>query len=173
MTAECVTVITGEYAAPILRALFDEHGFDDVEVKAVKNRYFGGNIKVAGLLTGQDLQRGPRRGRSDDASVSCPTSASPRAASSTDSTLEDLPRPVTSVADDGPRTCVDALESRARAEPEPRVRRPQVVIVGRPNVGKSSLVNRLAGRRIAVVEEQPRGDPRPQGRRGRVAGRGL
>ncbi len=32
--------------------------------------------------------------------------------------------------------------------------RPQVVIVGRPNVGKSSLVNRLAGKRIAVVEEQ-------------------
>lgn len=31
---------------------------------------------------------------------------------------------------------------------------PQVVIVGRPNVGKSSLVNRLAGRRVAVVEEQ-------------------
>jgi GTP-binding protein len=34
------------------------------------------------------------------------------------------------------------------------VRKPQVVIVGRPNVGKSSLVNRLAGKRIAVVEEQ-------------------
>ncbi len=32
--------------------------------------------------------------------------------------------------------------------------RPQVVVVGRPNVGKSSLVNRLAGRRVAVVEEQ-------------------
>ena len=32
--------------------------------------------------------------------------------------------------------------------------KPQVVIVGRPNVGKSSLVNRLAGRRVAVVEEQ-------------------
>ncbi|HEY5265459.1 MAG TPA: DUF512 domain-containing protein [Acidimicrobiales bacterium] len=51
-----VTVLTGEYAAPILRTLFDEHGFSDVEVKAVKNRYFGGNIKVAGLMTGQDLQ---------------------------------------------------------------------------------------------------------------------
>jgi len=34
------------------------------------------------------------------------------------------------------------------------VTKPQVVIVGRPNVGKSSLVNRLAGKRIAVVEEQ-------------------
>src|ERR1700722_16846586 len=32
--------------------------------------------------------------------------------------------------------------------------KPQVVVVGRPNVGKSSLVNRLAGKRIAVVEEQ-------------------
>jgi putative radical SAM enzyme (TIGR03279 family) len=48
-------VITGEYAAPILRRLFDDHGFADVEVLAVKNSYFGGNIKVAGLLTGQDL----------------------------------------------------------------------------------------------------------------------
>ena len=34
------------------------------------------------------------------------------------------------------------------------VTKPQVVVVGRPNVGKSSLVNRLAGRRVAVVEEQ-------------------
>jgi GTP-binding protein len=34
------------------------------------------------------------------------------------------------------------------------MKKPQVVIVGRPNVGKSSLVNRLAGKRIAVVEEQ-------------------
>ena len=32
---------------------------------------------------------------------------------------------------------------------------PQVVIAGRPNVGKSSLMNRIVQRRIAVVEEHP------------------
>ncbi len=52
-----VAVLTGEYGARVLTPLVARLGRDDVRVVAVENRYFGGNIGVAGLLVGDDLAR--------------------------------------------------------------------------------------------------------------------
>lgn len=45
-------------------------------------------------------------------------------------------------------------EADAEADAAPR-RLPVLAVVGRPNVGKSTLVNRILGRRAAVVEDVP------------------
>jgi putative radical SAM enzyme (TIGR03279 family) len=57
--ARSVTVVSGELYAPRLRALLARlpDGAPAVEVVAVRNEFFGGTISVAGLLTGQDIQR--------------------------------------------------------------------------------------------------------------------
>jgi putative radical SAM enzyme (TIGR03279 family) len=52
-----VVVLTGEYAAAPLTRLLDSQGFGAVEVRPVANRFFGGNIAVAGLLCAQDVSR--------------------------------------------------------------------------------------------------------------------
>jgi putative radical SAM enzyme (TIGR03279 family) len=52
-----VTVLTGAYGARILRPLLAAHPRHDVAVQEVANDFFGGNIGVAGLLTGEDLAR--------------------------------------------------------------------------------------------------------------------
>ena len=109
LTGENVTVLTGEYAAPILRSLFDEHGFAEVEVRAVKNRYFGGNIKVAGLITGQDLQAA--LSQIDESRVCLVPDVCLSEGRFLDGlSLEDLSRPVMSVPTTG-RDLRETLES--------------------------------------------------------------
>jgi putative radical SAM enzyme (TIGR03279 family) len=48
-------VLTGEYGARVLAPLLAQVGREDVEIVAVRNSFFGGNIAVTGLMSGSDL----------------------------------------------------------------------------------------------------------------------
>ncbi len=52
-----ISIITSTYGAAVLGPILADAGFDDVEILAVRNDYFGGTTAVTGLLTGSDIAR--------------------------------------------------------------------------------------------------------------------
>ncbi len=97
---EQVTIVTGAYGALVLRPLLDRCGFGRVRVLAVRNDFFGGNIAVAGLISGPDLSRTladePEGGR-----YLLPDVCLSKGRFIDGSSLEDLPRTVEVVPTDG------------------------------------------------------------------------
>ncbi len=52
-----ITVLTGDFGASVIKPLLEKIDRNDVEVLAIENKFFGGNIGVTGLLVGEDLKR--------------------------------------------------------------------------------------------------------------------
>ena len=100
MDARPVTVLTGTYGARVLAPLVATHPRDDIEVQVVPNAFFGGNIGVAGLLTGEDVARALAR-VPDGSRCLLPDACLNEGRFLDGLTLADLPRPVEVVPADG------------------------------------------------------------------------
>ncbi len=95
-----VAVLTGVYGARVLTPLVESLGRRDIRILPVANRFFGGNIGVAGLLTGADLGR-VLADEPDGHRYLIPDACLSEGRFLDDLTVADLPRPVEVVASDG------------------------------------------------------------------------
>ena len=112
--ARPVTVLTGAYGARILRPLLADHPRPDITVKEIANDFFGGNIGVAGLLTGEDLARALATSPADQRYL-LPDACLNEGRFLDGLTLADLPRPVEVVPTDGHslRSALDGASFRS------------------------------------------------------------
>ena len=146
-----VTVLTGTYGARVLAPARGAHPRHDVDAarrgqRLLRRQHRGG---------GPAHRRGPGAGPGgvpDGSRCLLPDACLNEGRFLDGLTLADLPRPVEVVPTEGGslRRALDGTSFR----PGVRVMSPMVVVAGRPNVGKSSLVNRIVGARAAVVEEE-------------------
>jgi putative radical SAM enzyme (TIGR03279 family) len=108
-----VVVLTGTYGARVLAPLLAAHPRPDVALRAVPNDFFGGNIGVAGLLTGEDVARA-LAGVPDETRCLLPDACLNEGRFLDGLTLADLPRPVEVVPTEGGslRTALDGTSFR-------------------------------------------------------------
>jgi putative radical SAM enzyme (TIGR03279 family) len=95
-----VAVVTGRYGAEVLAPLVTSLGRSDIRLVAVPNDYFGGNIGVAGLMTGADLARA-LAGQPEGDRYLVPDACLSGGRFLDGTTPADLPRPVEVVPADG------------------------------------------------------------------------
>jgi putative radical SAM enzyme (TIGR03279 family) len=95
-----VTILTGAYGARVLGPLVEGHPRTDVTLRPVANDFFGGNIGVAGLLTGEDLARTLVAVGTEERCL-LPDACLNEGRFLDGLTLADLPRPVEVVPTDG------------------------------------------------------------------------
>jgi putative radical SAM enzyme (TIGR03279 family) len=100
MDARPITVLTGTYGARILQPLLASHPRTDIAVQAIENDFFGGNIGVAGLLTGEDVARALKE-IPDDSRCLLPDACLNEGRFLDGLTLADLPRDVEVVPTEG------------------------------------------------------------------------
>jgi putative radical SAM enzyme (TIGR03279 family) len=93
-------IITGEYGAAVLGPLVDELGRGDIRIVTVRNQFFGGNIAVAGLMTGEDVGR-VLAGEPEQHRYLLPDVCLTQGRFLDGTVPADLPRPVQIVATDG------------------------------------------------------------------------
>jgi hypothetical protein len=111
-----IAILTGEYGARVLAPLVASLDRPDIRIIPVTNHFFGGNIGVAGLLTGTDvgavLANEPVGHR-----YLLPDACLSQGRFLDDLTLDDLPRRVEVVATDG-RSLRRALEGDGSGPPQ-------------------------------------------------------
>jgi NifB/MoaA-like Fe-S oxidoreductase len=95
-----LSILTGEYGACVLAPLLESAGMNHVALLPVKNAFFGGNIAVTGLLTGEDVASA-LRSQPEDARFLLPDVCLSRGRFLDGVEVSDLPRSVEVVPADG------------------------------------------------------------------------